>query len=65
MSANGDNQIYNNRMSLNLDFVAIITQFSIDVVILVGLVIYLLCTHSWNDNSKQDEEAADHFNQMR
>ena len=50
---------------LNIDFVAIITQFSINCALLVGLGIYLVCTFSWESSSKQEEEAAKQFHEMR
>jgi len=44
-------------MSLNIDFVAIITQFGVNIVLILALSIYLAYTHSWDSNSKQEEEA--------
>lgn len=52
-------------MSLNIDFVAVIFQVSLNALILIGLGIYLYCTYSWESNSKQEEEAAKQFHQMR
>ena len=44
-------------MSLNLDFVAIISQFGLNLAFVLGLAIYLGMTYSWEANSKQEEEA--------
>ena len=44
-------------MSLNSDFVAIISLIIVDVVAIIALAIYLGCTYSWEANTKQEEEA--------
>ena len=41
-------------MALNIDFVAIITQVSFNLVLVTALAIYLLCTYSWESVSKQE-----------
>ena len=50
---------------MNIDFVALIFQVCLNAAILLGLGIYLYSTYSWETNSKQEEEAAKQFHQMR
>ena len=42
----------------NLDFLALIIQFAVNFVLLVGLGVYLGCSYSWDSNTQQEEEAA-------
>jgi hypothetical protein len=39
-------------MSLNIDFIAIITQFAINIALILALMIYLVYTHPWDSNNK-------------
>ena len=52
-------------MELNLDFLAIISQLTLNLVLIFGLAIYLVYTYSWESNTKQEEEAETQFNEMR
>ena len=52
-------------MTLNNDFVAIISLVSLDFVAIIALVIYLGYTYSWESNTKQEEEAQNQFHEMR
>ena len=49
-------------MSWNLDFVALVSQLEINVVLIIALSIYLGCTYSWEAESKQEAEAESQFN---
>ena len=50
---------------LNLDFLALIIQFAVNFVLLVGLGVYLACSYSWDSNTQQEEEAARQFHELR
>ncbi len=52
-------------MSLSIDFLAIITQFALNLALIVSLIIYLLCTATWESVSTQEEEAEKQFLQLR
>ena len=52
-------------MEINQDFVAIIIQFALNFLILVGLTTYILCTYSWESNAQQEDEAVKQFIQMQ
>ena len=52
-------------MSLNIDFVAIISLITVDVIAIIVLAIYLGFTYSWDASTKQEEEAQQQFHEMR
>ena len=44
-------------MSLNIDFVAIISLVSVDLIVIIVLFVYLGFTYSWDATNKQEQEA--------
>ena len=52
-------------MSFNIDFISLLVQLGLDLVIAVGLVLYLRFTYSWETNTKQEEMANNQFHQIR
>ena len=48
---------------LNLDFIAFTLQFGIDLIVAIGIIIYLSLTYSWEKNSQVEPE--DDFNLRR
>lgn len=51
--------------TFNIDFLAIIFQVSINIVLILAFGAYICYTYSWEVNSKQEEEAEMQFREMR